>query len=67
MTALKRNPAADEIQGPAVIIQAWPGEPDDEFFARLLAASGPPTPEEADRLRQLLPLPIGTTQTADAA
>lgn len=49
-----------------MIIQARPDEPDDEFFARLLAASGPPTPEELDRLRQLIPL-RRTIPTADAA
>lgn len=50
-----------------MIIQARPGEPDDEFFARLLAASGPPTPEEAERLRQLLPLPRPTQAATEAA
>lgn len=50
-----------------MIIQAWPGEPDDEFFARLLAASGQPTPEEADQLRQLLPLRRATQATDEAA
>ncbi|MFI6304336.1 hypothetical protein ACIBCH_20895 [Amycolatopsis thailandensis] len=50
-----------------MIIRAKPGETYDEFFARLLAASGPPTPEEAERLRQLLPLPRTTPATNKAA
>ena len=49
-----------------MIIRAKPGEDYEKFFARLLAASGPPTPEEAERLRQLLPLPR-TTPAADKA
>jgi len=50
-----------------VIIRALPGETYEEFFARLLAASGPPTPEEAERLRQLLPLPRVTPAAEKAA
>ncbi|MEV6879710.1 hypothetical protein [Amycolatopsis sp. NPDC051128] len=50
-----------------MIIQARPGEPDDEFFARLLAASGQPTPEEAEELRRLLPLTRPAQAAADQA
>ncbi len=50
-----------------MIIERRPGESFKEFFARLLAASGPPTPEEAERLRQLLPLPRATPAADKAA
>lgn len=38
-------------------IQARPGESREAFLARVIAAAPSPTPEIAERLRRLMPLP----------
>lgn len=46
-------------------MQARPGESREAFLARVIAAAPPPTPEVAERLRRLLPLPPFSTATAE--
>ena len=43
------------------------GETREVFLARVIAAAPPPTPEIAERLRRLLPMPDTTKATAKAA
>lgn len=57
----KTRPRVDGID-----LQAEPGESFEDFIARVIATAGPPTPEEATRLRQLLPLPRTTTKAKAA-
>lgn len=38
-------------------IRKQPGETREQFIARVVSYGGPPTPAQAERLRQLIPMP----------